>query len=176
MTEETSEVRVRGQESQQLQEEASLRSLLMDCMREQNENFKVIIEKIDQQKKELNERFDEHFKEIKEVIDEGSDKFNKNLDSYTEEITQHMNEQFTLFRTEIREYKNTWKMCIRDSVDSSQFVTIYSTQQSKTKTSSSCRVTRKRNGTPAVEVSCNEHKYERLHSATKEYRAISTNS
>ena len=44
MTEETSEVRVRGQESQQPQEEASLRSLLMDFMRTQSENLKTINE------------------------------------------------------------------------------------------------------------------------------------
>ena len=114
MTEETSEVRARGQESQQPQEsqqqgEVTLQSL-MDFMREvrreQNEKF-------DQQKEEINQRFDkqnEKLEENKREQNEKLDKMNEKLDNHKEEVKQQMAEQFTQFRTEIREYKNTWNV------------------------------------------------------------------
>ena len=102
MTEYTSDVRARGLESQQ-REEVTLQSL-MDFMRTQKEE---INEKFEKQKEEINgtltvinEKFDKQ--------NEKFDKLNDKLDSHKEEVKQHMNEQFTLLRTEIREYRSTW--------------------------------------------------------------------
>ena len=78
MTEETSDVRARGQESQQQPQEEVTLQTLMNFMREKFEEQKEMFAK-------RNERFD---------------KFSEKLDSYTEEIT--------LLLTDIREHANTW--------------------------------------------------------------------
>ena len=76
MTEETSEVRARGQESQQPQEEVTLRSL-MDFMREvrreQNEKFEKQKEETNENLKVINDKFDqqnENIAVIKENLEE----------------------------------------------------------------------------------------------------------
>ena len=125
MTEETSEVRARGQESQQPQEEASLRSLLMDFMRTQSESLKVIKEnleenrreqneKFDQQKEEtnesfkiINEKFDRQKEEIKEEINQKFNKINENFNNHKEDVKRQMAEQLALIQAEMRDYKTS---------------------------------------------------------------------
>ena len=125
MTEETSEVRARGQESQQPQEEVTLRSL-MDFMRTQSESLKVINEKFDQQKEEINEKFDQQKEEINEKFEkqkeeingtiavinekfdkqnEKFDKINEKLDSHRKEVKRKMAEQIAEIQAEMRDHK-----------------------------------------------------------------------
>ena len=105
MTEETSEVRARGQESQQQQEEVTLRSL-MDFMSEmfdeQNNYFKNLNERFEEFDKNLDEHFakqkemfDTHFAKQKENFIEFRKEFNKDLDEHFNK----QNEQFALLRT-----------------------------------------------------------------------------
>ena len=89
MTEETSDVRARGQESQQQPHEEVTLQTLMDFMRE---NFAKQKEMFAEQM----EMFDKHFAKQNERFD----KFSEKLDSYTDDITQ--------LRTDIREHTNTW--------------------------------------------------------------------
>ena len=121
MTEETSNIRARGQESQP-QEEVTLRAL-MDFM---NEKFDKQNEKFEKQKEEaneslkvinennlkvINEKFDkqnEKLEEVRREQNENNKVLSEKLDKHKEEVMQQMAEQITLLRTEIREYTSTW--------------------------------------------------------------------
>ena len=91
-----SDVRAWGQESQQQQEEVTLRSL-MDFMSE-------MFDKQDNYFKNL----DEMFEKQKEDLIEFRKEFSKNLDEHFNK----QNEQFMLLRTDIREHANTWNLSL----------------------------------------------------------------
>ena len=91
MTEETSDVRARGQGSQQQpQEEVTLRAL-MDFMRKQKE--------------EINENFIEIRREQNEKFEKLEEKFEKQKEEINEKF-EEQNENFTQIRAEMREYIN----------------------------------------------------------------------
>ena len=100
-TEETSDVRARGQESQQPQEEVTLRTLmdfLNEIRREQSETRREQNEKFEKQKEEANENL--------KVINEKFDKLEEKLDKHKEEVTQ--------IRAEMREHMNTYDQKINE--------------------------------------------------------------
>ena len=91
MTEETSDVRARGQESQQPQEEVTLRSL-MDFMSKKFEENK-------REQDEIRREQAENFAEIRREQAENNKLLSEKLDMHKEEVKQKMAEQFTLLRT-----------------------------------------------------------------------------
>ena len=104
MTEETSDIRARGQESQQPQEEVTLRAL-MDFMSKKFEETRR------EQKEEISENLrviNENFTEIRREQAENNKVLSEKLDKHKEEVTQQMTELFTMLRTDIREHMNTW--------------------------------------------------------------------